>query len=97
MAFRSAAHMNDDTDNLTWTIEGGEGMYHALSFFHLIHEDLAVYQQVLITAFRFTPVVLEHHVPCKILPDGRVYVTLLQQCVPLLTSVQQTTIANDEI
>lgn len=74
MAFRSAAHMNDDIDNLTWTIEGGEGMFQALRFFQHVPEYSTVYQQVLTTAFRFTPVVLEHHVPCKILPDGRVYV-----------------------
>ena len=35
MAFRSAAHMNDDVDNLTWVIEGGEGTLIVLKLFYV--------------------------------------------------------------
>ena len=63
--------MNDDTDNLTWTIEGGEGRFAVISSLEYATNDRTVYEQVLTTTFKFTPIVLDHHVPCKVLPDGR--------------------------
>ncbi|KLO16607.1 Noc2-domain-containing protein [Schizopora paradoxa] len=54
IAFRAAAHMNDDNESLAWTIDSP-----------------AVYEKLVATALRYTPVVLDHHVPYKTLPDGK--------------------------
>ncbi|KAH8831083.1 Noc2-domain-containing protein [Flagelloscypha sp. PMI_526] len=54
IAFRSAAHMNEDEQVLAWRIDSSE-----------------IYDKVLTTAFRYTPVVLSHHVPYKTLPSGK--------------------------
>jgi nucleolar complex protein 2 len=34
-------------------------------------DSSAVYNKLVTTALRYTPVVVEHHVPYKTLPDGR--------------------------
>ncbi|KAJ3811968.1 Noc2-domain-containing protein [Lentinula aff. lateritia] len=54
VAFRSAAHMNDDSQVLAWTIDNS-----------------SVYNKLITTALRYTPVVLEHHIPYKKLPNGK--------------------------
>ncbi|TDL26990.1 Noc2-domain-containing protein [Rickenella mellea] len=54
IAFRSAAHMNDDEHASVWTID-----------------NASVYDKLITTALRYTPIVLEHHVPYKTLPDGK--------------------------
>ncbi|KIK56152.1 hypothetical protein GYMLUDRAFT_47364 [Collybiopsis luxurians FD-317 M1] len=54
VAFRSAAHMNDDGQSLAWTIDSS-----------------SVYNKLITTTLRYTPVVLEHHVPYKNLPNGK--------------------------
>ncbi|KAJ4481022.1 Noc2-domain-containing protein [Lentinula aciculospora] len=53
IAFRSAAHMNEDGQTLAWTIDNS-----------------SVYNKLISTALRYTPVVLEHHIPYKKLPNG---------------------------
>ena len=40
----------------------------------------AVYNKLITTSLKYTPVVLEHHCPCKILPNGKL-------CVPCAWSV----------
>ncbi|KAK7035358.1 Nucleolar Complex 2 protein [Paramarasmius palmivorus] len=54
IAFRSAAHMNEEDQVLAWSIDNS-----------------SVYNKLLTTTLRYTPVVLEHHVPYKTLPNGR--------------------------
>ncbi|KAJ4484311.1 Noc2p family-domain-containing protein [Lentinula edodes] len=54
VAFRSAAHMNEDSQVLAWTIDNS-----------------SVYNKLITTALRYTPVVLEHHIPYKKLPNGK--------------------------
>ncbi|KAJ3825559.1 Noc2-domain-containing protein [Lentinula raphanica] len=54
VAFRSAAHMNEDGQTLAWNIDNS-----------------SVYNKLMSTAFRYTPVVLEHHIPYKKLPNGK--------------------------
>ncbi|KAJ3879123.1 Noc2-domain-containing protein [Lentinula edodes] len=54
VAFRSAAHMNEDSQVLAWTIDNS-----------------SVYNKLITTALRYTPVVLEHHIPYKNLPNGK--------------------------
>lgn len=54
LAFRAAAHMNEDIEDLAWTIDSP-----------------SVYEKLVSTALRYTPVVLDHHVPYKTLSDGR--------------------------
>ncbi|KAF5381925.1 hypothetical protein D9757_007562 [Collybiopsis confluens] len=54
IAFRSAAHMNEDGQTLAWTIDNS-----------------SVYNKLITTTLRYTPVVLEHHAPYKNLPNGK--------------------------
>lgn len=53
IAFRAAAHMNEDTP-LAWSIDSP-----------------SVYSKLVTTALRYTPVVLQHHIPYKELPNGK--------------------------
>jgi hypothetical protein len=34
--------------------------------------DLAVFNKIVITALKFTPVVVSHHLPYKVMPTGKV-------------------------
>ncbi|KAH6911958.1 Noc2p family-domain-containing protein [Coprinopsis sp. MPI-PUGE-AT-0042] len=54
VAFRSAAHMNEDDQVLAWRIDSS-----------------SVYDKLVLTTLRYTPVVLEHHIPYKTLPNGK--------------------------
>ncbi|KAJ3786436.1 Noc2-domain-containing protein [Lentinula aff. detonsa] len=54
VAFRSAAHMNEDGQTLAWNIDNS-----------------SVYTKLMSTALRYTPIVLEHHIPYKKLPEGK--------------------------
>ncbi|KAF8622635.1 hypothetical protein AX15_006884 [Amanita polypyramis BW_CC] len=54
IAFRSAAHVNEEDQVLAWNIDNS-----------------AVYNKLVTTTLRYTPVVLAHHVPYKKLPNGR--------------------------
>ncbi|KDQ54560.1 hypothetical protein JAAARDRAFT_135403 [Jaapia argillacea MUCL 33604] len=54
LAFRAAAHMNEENQVLAWTIDSP-----------------SVYSKLVTTSLRYTPVVLEHHIPYKILPNGK--------------------------
>ncbi|GLB44619.1 putative noc2p family protein [Lyophyllum shimeji] len=54
IAFRAAAHLNEDDQVLAWNIDSS-----------------AVYNKLVTTALRYTPVVLEHHIPYKTLANGK--------------------------
>ncbi|KAF5326414.1 hypothetical protein D9611_000950 [Ephemerocybe angulata] len=54
VAFRSAAHMNEEDQVLAWTINSS-----------------SVYNKLLVTSFKYTPVVLEHHIPYKTQANGK--------------------------
>ncbi|KAF9054271.1 Noc2p family-domain-containing protein [Panaeolus papilionaceus] len=54
LAFRSAAHMNEEGQAVAWSIDSS-----------------AVYNKVVVTSLRYTPVVLEHHIPYKTLASGK--------------------------
>ncbi|OSD03680.1 Noc2-domain-containing protein [Trametes coccinea BRFM310] len=54
VAFRSAAHMNEEDQVLAWRIDSS-----------------SVYNKLVTTSLRYTPVVLEHHCPYKTLPNGK--------------------------
>ncbi|TFK37615.1 Noc2p family-domain-containing protein [Crucibulum laeve] len=54
VAFRSAAHMNEDDQVLAWSIDSA-----------------SVYNKLVTTALKYTPVVLEHHIPYKTLANGK--------------------------
>ncbi|KAJ3500788.1 hypothetical protein NLJ89_g9637 [Agrocybe chaxingu] len=54
LAFRSAAHMNEDDQVLAWSIDSA-----------------SVYNKLITTSLRYTPVVLEHHLPYKTLANGK--------------------------
>ncbi|KAL7419909.1 Nucleolar Complex 2 protein [Cryptotrichosporon argae] len=60
LAFRAAAHTNEDAD------EGsGRDTKYAI-------DNAKVFNKLVITALKFTPVVVAHHVPFKTLPNGKV-------------------------
>ncbi|KAM5532673.1 hypothetical protein V8D89_013642 [Ganoderma adspersum] len=54
IAFRSAVHMNEEDQILSWRIDNS-----------------TIYMKLVTTAFRYTPVVLEHHCPSRPLPNGK--------------------------
>ena len=54
VAFRSAAHMNEEGQVIAWSIESS-----------------SVYSKLVTTALTYAPVVLQHHVPYKTNPDGK--------------------------
>ncbi|KAJ7041198.1 Noc2-domain-containing protein [Mycena alexandri] len=54
IAFRSAAHMNEDGQVIAWSID-----------------NASVYNKLITTALKYTPVILEHHAPSKSLPNGK--------------------------
>ncbi|EJD52613.1 Noc2-domain-containing protein [Auricularia subglabra TFB-10046 SS5] len=54
VAFRAAVHMNEEDQELSWTIDSP-----------------AVFSKVVTTTLRYTPVVLEHHMPYKQLPNDK--------------------------
>ncbi|KAF9445982.1 Noc2-domain-containing protein [Macrolepiota fuliginosa MF-IS2] len=54
IAFRAAAHMNEDDEVVAWSIASS-----------------SVYNKLVTTTLRYTPIVLEHHVPYKTLANGK--------------------------
>ncbi|KAJ3995984.1 Noc2-domain-containing protein [Lentinula boryana] len=71
VAFRSAAHMNEDGQTLAWNIDNSSGMS-SLQNLQSPQMTLAlVYNKLMSTALRYTPIVLEHHIPYKKLPEGK--------------------------
>ncbi|KAH0833969.1 Noc2-domain-containing protein [Lanmaoa asiatica] len=54
IAFRSAVHMNEDSQPFVWRIDSS-----------------AMYNKLVTTALKFTPVILAHHIPYKTLSSGK--------------------------
>ncbi|KAF8904787.1 Noc2p family-domain-containing protein [Gymnopilus junonius] len=54
IAFRSAAHMNEEDQVLAWSIDSS-----------------SVFNKLVVTTLRYTPIVLEHHAPYKTLSNGK--------------------------
>ncbi|KAK7440016.1 Nucleolar Complex 2 protein [Stygiomarasmius scandens] len=54
IAFRAAAHINEEGQILAWRIDSS-----------------SVYNKLVTTTLKYTPIVLEHHVPYKNLPNGK--------------------------
>ncbi|KAJ2915338.1 hypothetical protein MD484_g5073, partial [Candolleomyces efflorescens] len=54
VAFRSAAHMNEEDQVLAWSINSS-----------------SVYNKLIVTSLKYTPVVLEHHIPYKTQANGK--------------------------
>lgn len=59
LAFRSAARMNDDDDL------NNRKMHYTIN-------NPKVYNKLVVTALRYTPVVLHHHIPYKTLHSGKI-------------------------
>lgn len=60
LAFRAAAHMDDPQ-------EGGA----AGSSYAFVVEEAAVFNKLLLTVLKYTPVVLQHHIPARETPQGK--------------------------
>lgn len=71
LAFRAAAHMNED--------EGAQG--EGLETKYTI-PSAEVFNKLVLTALKFTPVVLSHHLPYKTLPNGRVRLQAAKKSAP---------------
>lgn len=71
LAFRAAAHMNED--------EGAQG--EGLETKYTI-PSAEVFNKLVLTALKFTPVVLAHHLPYKTLPNGRVRLQAAKKSAP---------------
>ncbi|KZT66744.1 Noc2-domain-containing protein [Daedalea quercina L-15889] len=54
IAFRAAAHMNEEDQDLAWTIDSP-----------------SIYNKLVTTTLKYTPIILDHHCPCKTLPNGK--------------------------
>jgi nucleolar complex protein 2 len=60
LAFRTAAHMNEEDTN------EGSGSYTKYTI-----DSPQIFNKLVVTALKFTPVVVAHHLPYKTLPTGR--------------------------
>jgi nucleolar complex protein 2 len=63
--------MNEDDQVLAWRIDSSSGEYDLHEFASPSLTSNLVYDKLVLTALRYTPVVLEHHVPYKTLPNGK--------------------------
>jgi nucleolar complex protein 2 len=63
--------MNEEGEGMVWSIDSSTGQYFVACSVKARLTLLVVYSKVVTTALRYTPVVLEHHVPYKTLSDGR--------------------------
>ena len=68
--------MNEEDQVVAWTIDSSSGMFDM--DFHLRAQNritlaYSVYNKLVTTALRYTPIVLAHHVPYKMLPSGKMY------------------------
>lgn len=79
LAFRAAAHMNEEGDEdfeTRFKVDSALGEWdrvNALSIC-LTYCHSAVFNKLILTALKFTPVVLAKHIPFKELPSGRLLV-----------------------
>jgi nucleolar complex protein 2 len=64
--------MNEEDKVLAWSIDSPAGASRVSCFW--LNSRNTVYDKLVRTALRYTPVVLEHHVPYKSLPGGRLCV-----------------------
>jgi len=62
--------MNEDDQSVAWSINSNSGLTLSLSIGIGFLILFLVYNKLVNTALRYTPIVLEHHVPYKILPNG---------------------------
>ncbi|KAG6907717.1 hypothetical protein DXG01_007630 [Tephrocybe rancida] len=69
IAFRAAAHLNEDDQVLAWSIDSS-----------------SVYNKLVTTTLRYTPVVLEHHVPYKTLANGKLHTPKFKTLQKLILS-----------
>lgn len=81
--------MNEEDVELSWTIDSSKGPSSWLSIRVVFLICTVVFNKVVTTALKYTPVILDHHIPYKSLADGRLYV-LASNWVPYLTIGQQT-------
>jgi len=63
--------MNEDDQSVAWSINSHSGLTFSLSIGVKFLILFLVYNKLINTALRYTPIVLEYHVPYKILPNGR--------------------------
>lgn len=71
IAFRAAAHMNEDEG------EQGDGLETKYTI-----PSAEVFNRLVLTALKFTPVVLAHHLPYKTLPNGRIRLQAAKKSAP---------------
>ena len=70
LAFRSAAHMNEEDQVVAWAIDSASGKLDQCSD-ECATDAYVVYNKLVVTTLRYTPIVLNHHVPYKTLANGK--------------------------
>ena len=95
--------MNEEDQLLAWTIDSTKGNI-PLSFpcsdfltKYLSPHCLAVYNNLVTTALRYTPLVSNHHCPVKELHNGKLYVPLwpgLLSSIPVLKTLKKPPISH---
>lgn len=79
LAFRAAAHMNEEGDEdfeTRFKVDSALGEWDRVNALTicLTYRHSAVFNKLILTALKFTPVVLAKHIPFKELPSGRLLV-----------------------
>lgn len=78
LAFRAAAHMNEAGEEdfeTRYKVDSAMGGLFQDRFLHpYLPISIPVFNKLILTALKFTPVVLAKHIPYKELPNGRLYV-----------------------
>ena len=69
LAFRSAAYANDEDTTVAWVIN--DASCSCLLLLEDYPHSLAVFDKVINTCLKYTPVVLDYHIPYRTLPSGK--------------------------
>lgn len=62
--------MNEDDQVVAWAIDSASGKF-TQCFRRIVTDTYSVYNKLVVTTLRYTPVVLNHHVPYKTLANGK--------------------------
>ncbi|KAF8737840.1 Noc2 protein, partial [Rhizoctonia solani] len=71
VAFKAAAYMNDEEVETRWKIDSAAGK-HISTYFMLVQADMkTVFNKLVTTTLKYTPIIAAHHAPYKTLPGDK--------------------------
>ncbi|QRW26486.1 nucleolar complex protein 2 [Rhizoctonia solani] len=71
VAFKAAAYMNDEEVETRWKIDSAAGK-HISTYFMLVQTDMkTVFNKLVTTTLKYTPIIAAHHAPYKTLPGDK--------------------------